>query len=424
MGSNLHKASVDPQGVIHIPAASPAHAPSIHTQETKEEPRTMSEGVWHKTVASKKRTDFPWETTEEDAPVQQIPKKVPSLQPAWTVVEESLNAVRKQVGVVTHRALEEGAQQYTSSFHESTVVGKSVLQSCKEGAYNTWKFLTQPVWIPGRNLKPVQHSRAVLFMLDTVRFGGTFASIFVLLFVGLNYQSFWSIAQSYIEPLAEVTGVSIDAAIDKQMSEKLKRIPVLATAGEPGGDMLAILPPVGPPDDRLIIPSLNLNVPIQVPSNESLLREDWEALEEEIQEGLQNGVVHYPGTARPGQAGNFFVTGHSSYFPWAPGEFKSVFARLHNLSVGDEYWVYYNGDRHRYVIQEKKEIKPSDVTVLDQPVNKRISTLMTCTPVGTTLRRLIIVAQEVDPITGLALKVGERESTQELPRVHTNLLPI
>jgi len=71
----------------------------------------------------------------------------------------------------------------------------------------------------------------------------------------------------------------------------------------------------------------------------------------------------------------------------------------------------------------KKEVKPSDVTVLDQPTNKRVSTIMTCTPVGTTLRRLIIKSQEIDPVTGIALQVGEKE-TRTVQDVLPSALPI
>ena len=167
-----------------------------------------------------------------------------------------------------------------------------------------------------------------------------------------------------------------------------------------------------------------MNVPIVVPPNTNLIKEDWKGLEEDIQQGLQDGVVHYPGTARPGQAGNFFVTGHSSYYPWSPGKYKSVFAQLSVLNVGDEYWVYYGGDKYRYIVTEKKEINPSDVTVLDQPISKRISTLMTCTPVGTTLRRLIITAQEVDPVTGQPMTVGEHAHENATPTTKMDMLPI
>ncbi len=50
--------------------------------------------------------------------------------------------------------------------------------------------------------------------------------------------------------------------------------------------------------------------------------------------------------------------------------------------------------------------------------------MMTCTPVGTTLRRLIITAQEVDPVTGLALDVGEHRKEEELPSMKMEALPI
>ena len=216
----------------------------------------------------------------------------------------------------------------------------------------------------------------------------------------------------------------IQADLQNNLADKLKHVPSLTMAGRSEGNMLSFLPEVGPPDDRLIIPKLNLNVPIVIPSVDSLLKEDWSQLEEDIQTGLQNGVVHYPGTARPGQAGNFFLTGHSSYFPWAPGHYKSVFARLHNLNVGDEYWVYYGGDKHRYIVQSKDEVQPGDVTVLDQPLTQRVSTLMTCTPVGTTLRRLIIQSLEVHPDTGEPMEVGEREKRDNQPNVKMEMLPI
>ncbi|MBU2259213.1 class E sortase [Patescibacteria group bacterium] len=168
---------------------------------------------------------------------------------------------------------------------------------------------------------------------------------------------------------------------------------------------------------------MELNIPLVTPSYEALLREDWTQVEDDIQDALQMGVVHYPGTAKPGQAGNFFVTGHSSYYPWASGKYKNVFARLHELEPGDEYWVYYGGDKHRYIVRGKKEVKSSDVTVLDQPVDRRVATLMTCTPIGTTLRRLIITSEEVDPQTGIALQVGER-GHDSLPKARPQALPI
>jgi len=385
----------------------------------------MEEGTWYEPQKAEAEQTFVWETSEDDAKeevldeVIVIAKQTENSNPTvvWT-------EARRKMFRVTNDFIAEGGRQYQTSVLSSGRLGKETAASLLKLAGSSWQFLKQPVWVPGRRNEPKQYSRGALFALDIVRFGGTFASLFVVLFVGLNYQSFWSIAQSYVDPLAEVTGAknSTDDT-DSELAEKLKKIPSLTVAGEEDS-MVDYLPLVGPPENRIIIPKLNLNVPIVIPPNDALIAEDWENLEKAIQAGLQDGVVHYPGTARPGQAGNFFVTGHSSYFPWAEGSFKSVFARLHLLKPGDEYWVFYRGDRYRYIIQSKKEIRPSDVSVLDQPINRRIATLMTCTPVGTTLRRLIITAQEVDPVTGLALDVGEHRKEEELPKVKMEMLPI
>lgn len=288
-----------------------------------------------------------------------------------------------------------------------------------------WSFLTQPVWIIRPRREPKRYSRITLFLLDTVRFGGTFAALFLILFVSLNYQSFWQIMQSRLDPFKEIEEqTGLGGAETATLREKLLKSPMLALSGRgEEGDLLSFLPPVGPPENRLIVPKLNLNVPIMNPPVESLLREDWTQVEADIQKALEGGVVHYPGTAKPGQAGNFFLTGHSSYYPWAPGNYKTVFARLHDVKVGDDYWVYYGGDKHRYVVTDVSEVKPSNVDVLDQPANRRLSTLMTCTPVGTTLRRLIIAAEEVDPATGQLLAVGQ-QPVHEMPKIKMEMLPI
>ncbi|MBI5156147.1 sortase [Candidatus Peregrinibacteria bacterium] len=354
----------------------------------------------------------------KDSLWQEIAEDTPEATAVW-------RELREKMFFVTSGIVQEGSRQYITSFHDGRDLLSRISDSAKHGTRRTWAFLTQPVWVPGRKNTPKKYSRGTLFVLDIVRFGGTFAFLFVTLFVSLNYQSFWEIMKSRIDPLNDAGVRSrLEAETQGTLADKLKRVPGLTVAGRSAGDLLSFLPEVGPPVPTLIIPKLGLNVPIVLPSTDSLLKEDWKQLEEDIQASLADGVVHYPGTARPGQAGNFFITGHSSYFPWAAGHYKSVFARLHELEKGDEYWVFYGGDKFRYRIIDKREVKPSDVTVLDQPMNKRLSVLMTCTPIGTTLRRLIIEAQEVDTVKGDVLKPGEHGSREAAPKVRVEMLPI
>ncbi len=327
---------------------------------------------------------------------------------------------------VTRETLREGGRQYRVSVDSGRPIIWDMADDVRRFFRKAWNFLAQPVWVPTRKKQIKQYSRGTLFILDIFRFGGTFAVIFLGLFVALNYDSFWQIAESRVTTILESPSIeSPEAAADDEMLQTLKATAPDATPeARERGELLSFLPNVGPPENRVLIPKLKLNVPLVEPKIDSLLRQDWEQVEIDIQDALVNGVVHYPGTARPGQAGNFFVTGHSSYYPWAPGKYKTIFARLQDLVPGDEYWVYYKGDRHRYIITEKKEVSPSDITVLDQPENRRIATLMTCTPVGTTLRRLIIVAQEVDPTTGEPLAVGQRGDKGVSPKLELEALPI
>lgn len=308
--------------------------------------------------------------------------------------------------VLQYRWTLSGICGITQRMHADASKGTSVLLT----------FLNQPVWIPGRRGIPRQYRRSTLFLLDSLRFGMTFASIFAVLFFTLNYQSFGKIAVAMTDPLALLH--------DRLPVEQAAETFLQRTPRDGDTELAQFLPPIGPPENRLLIPSLGLNVPIVIPPNDALLQEDWERLEHDIQTALEHGTVHYPGTARPGQAGNFFVTGHSSYYPWAQGAFKSVFARLPALKTGDEFWIYYGGDRHRYVIQEKREVKPTDVNVLDQPLDRRMATLMTCVPVGTTLRRLVLTAQELDPLTGAPMGIGQHARAVDTPKVKAGMLPI
>jgi LPXTG-site transpeptidase (sortase) family protein len=149
-------------------------------------------------------------------------------------------------------------------------------------------------------------------------------------------------------------------------------------------------------DNRIVIPSINVNAPIVQPklALEDLQDQNWNALEDKIRSSLLNGVVHYPGTAVPGQKGNIFLTAHSSNVFWDTSEFNSVFALVPRMEEGDDIFIYYNQEEYHYRVSFKEEVKPTNVGILAQDENKL--SLVTCTPVGTTLNRTVITAYEVE----------------------------
>jgi sortase A len=144
----------------------------------------------------------------------------------------------------------------------------------------------------------------------------------------------------------------------------------------------------------VIIPRISKNVPVVTISSEALINRDWGKLEQQIQEALRDGVVHYPSTAFPDEEGNMVITGHSSYFTWDPGRFKDVFALLHDVQIGDKLYVYHDQNRYDYEVFDTKIVLPTQVDVLTQEGADRL-TLITCTPVGTNLKRLVVLARPV-----------------------------
>lgn len=114
---------------------------------------------------------------------------------------------------------------------------------------------------------------------------------------------------------------------------------------------------------------------------------------------LQNGTVHYPNTAFPGQQGNVVIFGHSSGQWWAPGNYKFVFTLLDKLQIQDMIYLNYKGTLYSYRVYDIKVVEPTDLSVLNQGDNN-ILTLLTCTPVGTSSKRLAIRASQVSPAVG------------------------
>lgn len=114
-------------------------------------------------------------------------------------------------------------------------------------------------------------------------------------------------------------------------------------------------------------------------------------------EDLKKKLIHYPDTALPGEVGNAVVFGHSvlpQFFN--PKNYLTIFSTLHTLDVGDEIYIDFDGVVYRYLVSDMFEVQPDDISVLEQRYDGRYLTIITCTPPGTYLRRLIIKATLVN----------------------------
>ncbi len=217
--------------------------------------------------------------------------------------------------------------------------------------------------------------------------------IFAIFFVIMNWGAIAQIVSWEYQKITQNADTinPLYTLVEKQDVQQ-QPLPLTRTAAESKKVIPGLAMRVAPPDTRLVIPRINRNVPVINVSTDSIIKKDWEKLERDMQEALRFGVIHYPGTARPGQQGNVVITGHSSYFPWDPGRFKDVFAVLHDTKKGDQILMYNNQKRYIYEVTSIKKIWPSELDVL-KPSKENKLTLITCTPVGTNLKRLIVEAK-------------------------------
>ncbi len=113
---------------------------------------------------------------------------------------------------------------------------------------------------------------------------------------------------------------------------------------------------------------------------------------------LEKNLVQYPGTANPGDLGAPVVFGHSVlrqfYNPAKNNSrrYLSIFSTIMTLKKGAKIYLTAGGVKYTYIVQEKQEVKPEDVYILEQNYSARQLKLVTCVPEGTYLRRGVIIA--------------------------------
>ena len=107
---------------------------------------------------------------------------------------------------------------------------------------------------------------------------------------------------------------------------------------------------------------------------------------------LRAGPGHYPGTALPGDKGNFAVAGHRTTY-------GAPFFNLDQLRKGDEVVVTVpGGKKYTYRVRTSEVVLPSDTWVIEpDPLERgrKTLTLTTCNPRFSNAQRLVVFAELV-----------------------------
>ncbi|MEA1926488.1 MAG: sortase [Patescibacteria group bacterium] len=138
-------------------------------------------------------------------------------------------------------------------------------------------------------------------------------------------------------------------------------------------------------DAVIEIPSIDVEAPIIWSQSEK---------EKEILNDLSDGVIHYPGSAFPGMRGNVYITGHSSFYSWSKSSWKEIFKDIERLENGDEVIFHLKLKNKKnidivYEICLSEIVQPDDVRLFRDYEGYEL-TLVTCWPIGTDLKRLMV----------------------------------
>lgn len=209
-----------------------------------------------------------------------------------------------------------------------------------------------------------------------------------------------------------VAGIAVVLFILFLQYNRLIFAPIMAyvsPGNAPASEIEAIDPTISQtvsPEPRLIIPKLNIDVPVHfgIPLSD-------------VMSSMNNGVAHYRiagASAYPGEIGNLVITGHSAGDIYSSNPYKYIFSGLERLNDGDLIYVNYNSVRYTYRVTKKEVVEPTDVAALVVDTDKPILTLVTCTPLGTSRYRLLVTAEQISP------DYGSAEKSEELPTIDQN----
>ncbi len=162
-------------------------------------------------------------------------------------------------------------------------------------------------------------------------------------------------------------------------------------------------------EPKIIIPKINVDAPVVYGAAPDVQSQ---------RKAMEKGVAHFAvsgASALPGQAGNVVLAGHSSNDAFAAGGYKFIFAQNEKLQKDDVIYLNYEGKRYTYKITGSEVVKPNEVTKIQTGTQKPMLTLVSCVPVGTADKRLLVYADQISPDPNTASAATENNATGQIP---------
>jgi len=121
-------------------------------------------------------------------------------------------------------------------------------------------------------------------------------------------------------------------------------------------------------DTRIIIPAISVDAHIIFPNSTDV---------DVLNNGLLKGVVHYPGSALPGEKGKMFLFGHSTTLAVVHNQAFKSFSGLKDLRTGDIVKIQTSDKEYRYRVLTMR-IAEVDKEIISFDSEKPMLVLLTC----------------------------------------------
>lgn len=190
--------------------------------------------------------------------------------------------------------------------------------------------------------------------------------------------------------ISQIRGISYAAPDEETPFGELMRKEALKNTGGGLGELLA-----GPREQILIPKDADFSILIpKIAASSKVIPNVDPSKESVFLKALQSGVAHAQGTFFPGMKGNIYLFAHSTDNFWDVGRYNAVFYLIKNLVPGDDVIVYFENQRHNYVVTKVETVDPDQVShITKSNTGKEVLILQTCWPPGTTWKRLLVFAE-------------------------------
>lgn len=173
---------------------------------------------------------------------------------------------------------------------------------------------------------------------------------------------------------------TIDGDCPSESSVSLSNLPTLGDENEAQEVAVGALP------TRIVIPEINLDLPVLNPDTR-----DIHALDEY----LKDGPVRYVDSAQLGQKGNVLIFAHTSHLPVVHNQMYKAFNRIPELEAGDSITVESEGKTYLYTVSSVRKVDAEEASVDISPGVGQKLTLVTCDTLTSKNARFLLEADFV-----------------------------